>query len=89
MFEKIDEQLLDALCDRLKPALFTENSFITREGNPMNEIVFLMRDVEGFASIASIFGILSGSIHSIGGHGQPALYKQHDADTVGTNLKNL
>ncbi|KAF3621873.1 Cyclic nucleotide-gated ion channel 1 [Capsicum annuum] len=43
MFEKMDEQLLDALCDRLKPALFTENSFITREGNPMNEIVFLMR----------------------------------------------
>ncbi|KAM3338159.1 hypothetical protein P3S68_031376 [Capsicum galapagoense] len=41
------------------------------------------------AFIASNFGILSGSIHSIGGHRQPALYKQHGADTAGTNLKNL
>ncbi|PHT52488.1 Cyclic nucleotide-gated ion channel 1 [Capsicum baccatum] len=31
MFEKMDEQLLDALCDHIKPALFTENSFIIRE----------------------------------------------------------
>ncbi|XP_009783793.1 cyclic nucleotide-gated ion channel 1-like [Nicotiana sylvestris] len=43
MFEKMDEQLLDALCDRLKPALFTENSFIIREGDPVNEMLFLMR----------------------------------------------
>ncbi|KAJ8540069.1 hypothetical protein K7X08_026458 [Anisodus acutangulus] len=32
VFEKMDEQLLDVLCDRLKPALFTEKSFIIREG---------------------------------------------------------
>ncbi|KAK4738905.1 hypothetical protein R3W88_002602 [Solanum pinnatisectum] len=43
MFEKMDEQLLDALCDRLKPALFTENSFIIREGDPVSEMLFLMR----------------------------------------------
>ncbi|PHT74703.1 Cyclic nucleotide-gated ion channel 1 [Capsicum annuum] len=43
MFDKMDEQLLDALCDRLKPALFTENSFIIREGDPVNEMLFLMR----------------------------------------------
>ncbi|PHT31909.1 hypothetical protein CQW23_28246 [Capsicum baccatum] len=41
------------------------------------------------ASIASNFSILSGSIHSIREHRQPALYKQHGTDTVGTNLKNL
>lgn len=192
MFEKMDEQLLDALCDRLKPALFTENSFIIREGDPVSEMLFLMRgtlltmttnggrtgffnsaslkagdfcgeelltwaldphssttlpsstrtvkaviDVEAFALTAddlkfvaaqfrrlhskqirhtfryvhkflfnfrtlvltsvlekaiSNFNVLwavSGSIHSIGGHGQPASYKQHGVDTAGTSLRNL
>ncbi|KAJ8529280.1 hypothetical protein K7X08_036115 [Anisodus acutangulus] len=43
MFEKMDDQLLDAMWDRLKPALFTENSFIIREGDPVSEMIFLMR----------------------------------------------
>ncbi|PHU17855.1 Cyclic nucleotide-gated ion channel 1 [Capsicum chinense] len=43
IFEKMDEQLLDGLCDRLKPALFTEKSFIIREGDPVEEMLFLMR----------------------------------------------
>lgn len=43
IFEKMDDQLLDALCDRLKPALFTEKSFIIREGDPVEEMLFLMR----------------------------------------------
>ncbi|KAK4339384.1 hypothetical protein RND71_040846 [Anisodus tanguticus] len=41
MFEKMDDQLLDAMWDRLKPALFTENSFIIREGDPVSEMLFL------------------------------------------------
>ncbi|XP_027103587.1 cyclic nucleotide-gated ion channel 1 isoform X1 [Coffea arabica] len=43
MFEKLDEQLLDALCDRLKPVLYTEHSFIVREGDPVDEMLFIMR----------------------------------------------
>nr|XP_048334488.1 cyclic nucleotide-gated ion channel 1-like [Ziziphus jujuba var. spinosa] len=43
MFEKMDEQLLDALCDRLKPVLYTEKSFVLREGDPVDEMVFIMR----------------------------------------------
>ncbi|KAF5191069.1 Cyclic nucleotide-gated ion channel [Thalictrum thalictroides] len=43
MFEKMDEQLLDALCDRLKPALYTEESYIVREGDPVDEMLFIMR----------------------------------------------
>lgn len=43
MFEKMDEQLLDALCDRLKPVLYTEDSFIVREGDPVDEMLFVMR----------------------------------------------
>ncbi|PON51343.1 Voltage dependent potassium channel [Parasponia andersonii] len=43
MFEKMDEQLLDGLCDRLKPALYTEKSSIVREGDPVDEMLFIMR----------------------------------------------
>ncbi|XAR52235.1 hypothetical protein NMG60_11020192 [Bertholletia excelsa] len=43
MFEKMDEQLLDAMCDLLKPVLYTEDSFIVREGDPVDEMLFIMR----------------------------------------------
>ncbi|XP_076928889.1 cyclic nucleotide-gated ion channel 1-like isoform X1 [Bidens hawaiensis] len=43
MFEKMDDQLMDALCDRLKPVLYTENSYIVREGDPVDEMHFVMR----------------------------------------------
>ncbi|CAK9138434.1 unnamed protein product [Ilex paraguariensis] len=43
MFEKMDEQLLDAMCDRLKPVLYTEDSFIVREGDPVDQMLFIMR----------------------------------------------
>lgn len=43
MFEKMDEQLLDALCDRLKPVLYTKESYIVREGDPVDEMLFIMR----------------------------------------------
>ncbi|KAL3521623.1 hypothetical protein ACH5RR_019772 [Cinchona calisaya] len=43
MFEQIDEQLLDALCDRLKPILYTKDSYIVREGDPVDEMLFIMR----------------------------------------------
>ncbi|XP_057805805.1 cyclic nucleotide-gated ion channel 1-like [Salvia miltiorrhiza] len=43
MFDKMDEQLLDALCTRLKPVLYTEGSIIVREGDPVDEMLFIMR----------------------------------------------
>ncbi|XP_010668155.2 cyclic nucleotide-gated ion channel 1 isoform X1 [Beta vulgaris subsp. vulgaris] len=43
MFAIMDEQLKDAMCDRLKPVLYTETSFIVREGDPVNEMLFIMR----------------------------------------------
>lgn len=43
MFEKIDDQLMDALCDRLNPVLYTEDSCIIREGDPVGEMLFIMR----------------------------------------------
>jgi cyclic nucleotide gated channel, plant len=43
MFEIMDNQLLDAMCDRLKTALYTESSLIIREGDPVNYMLFVMR----------------------------------------------
>ncbi|KAK7258512.1 hypothetical protein RIF29_24091 [Crotalaria pallida] len=43
MFEKMDDQLLDAMCDRLKPVLYTEKSYIAREGDPVDEMLFIIR----------------------------------------------
>jgi cyclic nucleotide gated channel len=45
MFENMDDQLLDAICDRLKPMLwlYTQGSCIIREGDPVNEMLFIMR----------------------------------------------
>lgn len=31
------------MCDRLKPVLYTEKSFIVREGDPVDEMLFIMR----------------------------------------------
>ncbi|KAL4597924.1 hypothetical protein ACB092_11G023400 [Castanea dentata] len=43
MFESMDSQLFDALCDRLKPVLHTEKSCIILEGDPVDEMLFIMR----------------------------------------------
>ncbi|CAN6444405.1 unnamed protein product [Victoria cruziana] len=43
MFNNMDDQLLDAMCDRLKPSLHTEDSYIVREGDPVDEMLFIMR----------------------------------------------
>ncbi|GAA0167148.1 ligand-gated ion channel [Lithospermum erythrorhizon] len=42
MFEKMDDQLLDAMCDCLKPVLYTEGSLIYREGDPVDRMVFVI-----------------------------------------------
>ncbi|KAE8678691.1 putative cyclic nucleotide-gated ion channel 8 [Hibiscus syriacus] len=38
----MDERLLDAICDRFKPCLFTENTYIVREGDPVDEMLFII-----------------------------------------------
>ncbi|KAK7275354.1 hypothetical protein RIF29_16468 [Crotalaria pallida] len=43
MFEDMNKQLLDAMCDRLKPVLHTEKSYIFLEGDPVEEMLFIMR----------------------------------------------
>ncbi|KAL5978781.1 putative cyclic nucleotide-gated ion channel 9 [Asimina triloba] len=43
LFEKMDERLLDAICERLKPSLYTECTYIVREGDPVDEMLFIIR----------------------------------------------
>lgn len=39
----MDERLLDAICERLKPCLYTEHTYIVREGDPVDEMLFIIR----------------------------------------------
>ncbi|GMH30657.1 hypothetical protein Nepgr_032500 [Nepenthes gracilis] len=43
LFENMDERLLDAICERLKPSLYTEYTYIVREGDPVDEMLFIIR----------------------------------------------
>ncbi|RZC68570.1 hypothetical protein C5167_031776 [Papaver somniferum] len=43
IFEKMDAQLQDALCDRMEPAFYAEGSYIIREGDPVDEMLFIGR----------------------------------------------
>lgn len=43
LFANMDERLLDAICERLKPSLCTENTYIVREGDPVGEMLFIIR----------------------------------------------
>jgi cyclic nucleotide gated channel len=41
--DQMDDSLLDAMCERLRPALCTEGTHILREGDPVNEMFFVIR----------------------------------------------
>uniref|UniRef100_A0A1J3HAM1 Putative cyclic nucleotide-gated ion channel 5 n=1 Tax=Noccaea caerulescens TaxID=107243 RepID=A0A1J3HAM1_NOCCA len=43
LFESMDDKLLDAICMRLKPCLFTESTYLVREGEPVDEMLFIIR----------------------------------------------
>ncbi|XP_020588369.1 probable cyclic nucleotide-gated ion channel 5 [Phalaenopsis equestris] len=43
LFGNMDERLLDAICERLMPSLYTENTYIVREGDPVDEMLFIIR----------------------------------------------
>ncbi|PIA58884.1 hypothetical protein AQUCO_00400026v1 [Aquilegia coerulea] len=42
-FSQMDVQLLDAICERLVSSLSTENTYIVREGDPVSEMLFIIR----------------------------------------------
>ncbi|KAL7597561.1 probable cyclic nucleotide-gated ion channel 14 [Lactuca sativa] len=42
-FSQMDDQLLDAICERLVSSLSTQGTFIVREGDPVSEMLFIIR----------------------------------------------
>ncbi|WCJ42095.1 cyclic nucleotide-gated channel 18 [Euphorbia peplus] len=42
-FSQMDDQLLDAICERLASSLSTQGTFIFREDEPVNEMLFIIR----------------------------------------------
>ncbi|KAK8488324.1 hypothetical protein V6N12_046659 [Hibiscus sabdariffa] len=43
LFDLMDDQMLDAICERLKPCLCTPSTRLVREGDPVNEMLFIIR----------------------------------------------
>ncbi|KAJ0110551.1 hypothetical protein Patl1_02708 [Pistacia atlantica] len=42
-FAQMDDQLLDAICQRLISSLSIQDTYIVREGDPVNEMLFIIR----------------------------------------------
>ncbi|XP_056166312.1 cyclic nucleotide-gated ion channel 17-like [Syzygium oleosum] len=42
-FSQMDDQLLDAICERLVSSLSTEGTYIVREGDPVTQMLFIIR----------------------------------------------
>ncbi|MBA0568411.1 hypothetical protein Golob_005909, partial [Gossypium lobatum] len=42
-FSEMDDQLLDAICERLVSSLSTQGTYIVREGDPVTEMLFIIR----------------------------------------------
>ncbi|KAG5515522.1 hypothetical protein RHGRI_036529 [Rhododendron griersonianum] len=40
---EMDDRMLDSICERLQPRLWTEGMFVIREGDPVNEMLFIIR----------------------------------------------
>ncbi|KAK6237104.1 Cyclic nucleotide-binding domain - like 10 [Theobroma cacao] len=42
-FSQMDDQLLDAICERVVSSLSTQGTYIVREGDPVTEMLFIIR----------------------------------------------
>ncbi|XP_028776047.1 protein CNGC15a-like [Neltuma alba] len=43
LFDQMDERVLDAICERLKPSLCVQGTLLVREGDPVTEMSFVIR----------------------------------------------
>ncbi|XP_048492546.1 protein CNGC15b [Beta vulgaris subsp. vulgaris] len=43
LFNQMDDRLLDTICERLKPRLYTEYTLLVSEGEPITEMLFIVR----------------------------------------------
>jgi len=58
----MDDQLLDAICERLTSTLSTKDTYIVREGDPVNDMLFVIR---GTLESSTTNGGRSGFFNSI------------------------
>ncbi|GMH02631.1 hypothetical protein Nepgr_004470 [Nepenthes gracilis] len=66
-FAQMDDRLLDAICERLISSLNTKGMYIIREGDPVTEMLFIIR---GQLESSTTYGGRSGFYNSIAlGHG--------------------
>ncbi|KAK7350606.1 hypothetical protein VNO77_09417 [Canavalia gladiata] len=61
-FGQMDDQLLDAICERLVSSLNTKDTYIVREGDPVREMLFIIR---GQVESSTTDGGRSGFFNSI------------------------
>ncbi|GAB4829764.1 Cyclic nucleotide-gated ion channel 18 [Ancistrocladus abbreviatus] len=61
-FAQMDDQLLDAICERLVSSLSTKGTYIIREGDPVTEMLFIIR---GQLESSTTYGGRSGFYNSI------------------------
>ncbi|PON52032.1 Voltage dependent potassium channel [Trema orientale] len=61
-FSQMDDQLLDAICERLVSSLSIQGTYIFREGDPVNEMLFIIR---GQVDSSTTNGGRSGFFNSI------------------------
>ncbi|XP_030447391.1 cyclic nucleotide-gated ion channel 18 [Syzygium oleosum] len=61
-FAQMDDQLLDAICERLVSSLSTQGTYTMREGDPVNEMLFIIR---GHLESSTTNGGRSGFFNSI------------------------
>lgn len=43
LFDQMDDRMLDSICERLKPTLCTKDMILVREGDPVTEMLFIIR----------------------------------------------
>ncbi|KAL4611101.1 hypothetical protein ACB092_08G100100 [Castanea dentata] len=68
LFDQMDETLLDAICESLRPALCTNNMFIVREGDPVNQMMFIVRGhLDSYTTDGGRFGFFNSSRLGSGG----------------------
>ncbi|KAL9260134.1 Cyclic nucleotide-gated ion channel 18-like protein [Drosera capensis] len=61
-FAQMDDQLLDAICERLVSSLSTKGTYMIREGDPVTEMFFIIR---GQLESSTTYGGRSGFYNSI------------------------
>ncbi|XP_062119865.1 cyclic nucleotide-gated ion channel 1-like [Humulus lupulus] len=41
MLENMEREILDMICENLKPVIYTESSYMIREGDPLDRVIFI------------------------------------------------